>query len=77
MSELAGLGFSHTAAMDALQQCKGNKERALDRLIALGGNLRGRQQVGRHAYAVLVVQLHICPYTCTLACHECPCMWRP
>ena len=36
MSELAGLGFSRTAAMDALQQCKGNREKALDRLFALG-----------------------------------------
>ena len=76
MSELAGLGFSHTAAMDALQQCKGNKERALDRLIALG-ETAWSSAGGTPCLCVLVVQLHICPYTCTLACHECPCMWRP
>ena len=40
MSELAGLGFSQTAAMDALQQCKGNREKALNRLIALGETAR-------------------------------------
>lgn len=38
MSELAGLGFSHTAAMDALQQCKGNKGKGLGQVDCLGRN---------------------------------------